>query len=164
MHSDILDLLYQKYYKDAYIYTLSLCKNKVTAEDIVSDAFIKAFITMNKDENRFKFWLLIVCRNLWIDKVRKEKHLSYNEPDIDIYSQVNTEMQLINKERNQILYNCIMSLQKNYSEILILHYYLNLSLYDIAKIMNLTENNTRILIYRARNKLKSKLEEIEYEF
>ena len=45
MQPDILEELYQNYYDAAYAYTLSLCKNREDAEDLVADAFIKAFFS-----------------------------------------------------------------------------------------------------------------------
>ena len=54
MEPDILEMLYRKYYQSAYTYTLSLCKNKAIAEDIVSEAFVKAFVGVENDNKNFK--------------------------------------------------------------------------------------------------------------
>ena len=42
MKSDIIDLLFSQYYNEALLYTVSLCRNRTVAEDIVSNAFFKA--------------------------------------------------------------------------------------------------------------------------
>lgn len=48
MESDVLRELYEKYHQKAYLYVLSLCRDKETAEDIVSEGFEKAFLTDRK--------------------------------------------------------------------------------------------------------------------
>lgn len=42
MKSDVINELFSKYYNEALLYTMSICKDKTLAEDIVSEAFFKA--------------------------------------------------------------------------------------------------------------------------
>ncbi|TCT17047.1 RNA polymerase sigma-70 factor (ECF subfamily) [Natranaerovirga pectinivora] len=165
MDPDILETLYIKYYKTAYIYTFSLSKNKEVTEDIVSEAFVKAFITLDDDKKYFKYWLLVVCKNLWIDFIRKNKKImDTNLDESFIKDNENVIEKVIDQEKNLIVYKAIMTLQKNYQEILILFYYGNIPLIDIAEIMNLSRGNAKTMISRARGKLKMVLEESGYEF
>ena len=73
MESDVLRELYEKYHQKAYLYVLSLGRDKETAEDIVSEGFEKAFLTVEGCPEGFFWWLLRVCRNLWLDTLRKQK-------------------------------------------------------------------------------------------
>ena len=166
MKKDVLEVLYQKYYNVAYLYTLSLCKNKETAEDIASDAFEKAYLTLNDQHKEFKFWLLLVCKNLWIDRLRRKKYVSDQVleemivPDL----QHNPEKQLMAAERKRLLYEVMLELPQRYREVLALHYFAGLPLTKIEKIMNLSSSNVKTLAHRARTKLKQKLEVYGYEF
>lgn len=166
MQRDILEQLYKKYHHTAYIYTLSLCKDSYLAEDIVNDAFVKAFLSFADDKTNFKCWLLVVCRNLFYDFARKKKKIS--DKDIyefnDILKTDSFENVIITSERNQILYNCIILLPEKYKEILILHYFSGLSLVEISQILKLSPGNIKTTIFRARVKLKNILEEKGYEF
>ena len=165
LNSDILEKLYIEYYQVAFLYTISLCKNKEIAEDIVSEAFIKAYITLNEEKKEFKYWLFVVCRNLWIDGLRKRKYLTDQMlDDNQLISSENVEMSFITKERNQILYRSIMKINHQYRECLLLHYFGNLKLNQIAAIMNISNSYARTLVSRARMKLKEKLEDEGYEF
>ena len=58
MESDVLRELYEKYHQKAYLYVLSLCRDKETAEDIVSEGFEKAFLTVEGCPEGFFWWLL----------------------------------------------------------------------------------------------------------
>lgn len=166
MDSNLLESLYKKYYNAAYLYTLSLCSNKALSEDIVSEAFIKAFLTVEKDNGSFKYWLLAVCKNLYIDYIRKEKKKSlFTLKDIeavDTGSEIHEG--LLTSERNKLLYRAIMSLDSKYREILVLYYYSSLSLKEIAALLRLSNVNTRVILHRSRKKLKELLEEKDYEF
>ncbi|TCK87878.1 RNA polymerase sigma-70 factor (ECF subfamily) [Natranaerovirga hydrolytica] len=165
MDADILEALYIKYYRTAYIYVFSLCKNKEMTEDIVSEAFEKAFITLDDEKRYFKYWLLVVCKNLWLDNIRKNKKIM-NRPLEELFIKDNESAleKIIEKEKNLYIYKSIMKLQKNYQEILILFYYGNIPLADIAKLMNISRGNAKTIISRARKKLKIMLEEDGYEF
>ena len=79
MEKDILEQLYRKYYKVAFVYAISICGDISLAEDLVSEAFIKADISLPDDVPSFKYWLFKVCKNLWIDYIRKHKRIVDNE-------------------------------------------------------------------------------------
>jgi len=50
MKSDVMDRSYKKYNKEIYLYALSLCRDETIAEDLVSEAFFKAFIATNQPQ------------------------------------------------------------------------------------------------------------------
>ena len=58
MESDVLRELYEKYHQKAYLYVLSLCRDRETAEDIVSEGFEKAFLTVEGCPEGFFWWLM----------------------------------------------------------------------------------------------------------
>ena len=53
MHSDILDELYRQYYGAALLYVLSLCRDRALAEELVHDAFVKAYLSLPDDAPSF---------------------------------------------------------------------------------------------------------------
>jgi len=165
LDKDILEELYKKYYNTAYLYTLSLCKSKELAEDIIADAFVKAFVSLNEAKS-FKYWLLVVCRNLWIDSLRKQKKLS-KLPLEDIVLESGDEKldyKLLLTERNRYIYTSISKLSETYKEVLILFYYGELSIAEISKLTKITPMNVKTLLHRGRKKLKEILEEKDHEF
>ena len=81
MESDVLRELYEKYHQKAYLYVLSLCRDRETAEDIVSEGFEKAFLTVEGCPEGFFWWLLRVCRNFWLDTLRKQKRQGGEIPE-----------------------------------------------------------------------------------
>ena len=126
MNADSIEKFYRLYSKDVYIYTFSLCKNQHLAEDIMQEAFLKGILSLDDNHENVKAWLFMVCRNLWIDYVRKNNKLSkidINEIEIEDCSS-NTLKKLITNEESLNLYNKIITLPQSMKESLILYYYL----------------------------------------
>lgn len=127
----------------------------------MQEAFLKGILSLDDNHENVKAWLFMVCRNLWIDYVRKNNKLSnidINEIEIEDCSS-NTLKKLIISEESLNLYNKIIILPQSMKEVLILYYYLEVSQEKIAQIMNISNGAVRTLIYRARKNLKMKMEE-----
>lgn len=159
MDSESTSFLYKQYYRDVYIYTLSLCKSHMIAEDILSETFLKVMLSLECADNNVKLWLFRVCKNLWIDHLRKHKKIAgvvFDE--LDICESDDFVNQIISNERNRMLYMAVLSLEDPYKESIILFYYLEMKQNEIAKILGVSDGATRTIIYRARQMLKKLLE------
>ena len=160
---DILELLYSRYYNDARLYCLALCGNRETAEDLVADAFVKAYLSLSDDVPSFRYWLFRVCKNLWIDLLRKEKRRidsTYESWPADLNT---PETEALKAEQRKILREAIESLEQSDREILLLHYFFDMPLYEIAKMQSKSYDATRQRLTRLRQTLKKRLEEQGYE-
>lgn len=83
MKNDELELLFKNYYHILFIYALSLTKNQADAQDLVSETFLKAYLSYDDTKGNFKTWIYKVCKNLFIDSIRKKKRL-LNENQFEI--------------------------------------------------------------------------------
>jgi RNA polymerase sigma-70 factor (ECF subfamily) len=166
MHGDILEQLYVRYYHSAYLYTLSLCGSRELAEDLVADAFVKAYLTLTDENESFRFWLLRVCKNLWIDHIRRQKRRAVqgDEALSDIPDTYTPEQRLLRDERLADLYRSIGALREPDRELLVLHYFSGLSLGEIARMLHASPGSVKTRIFRARFSLKQLMEENGYEF
>jgi len=54
VENDVLRELYEKYYREALLYTLSLSGDRPLAEDIVADAFLKAYLSLPDGGESFR--------------------------------------------------------------------------------------------------------------
>ena len=84
MKPDLIDQLFSQYYNEALLYTISLCRNRTVAEDIVSNAFFKALTLADDSIRDFKPWLLTVCRNELISICRKSSRFTGEEIPEDL--------------------------------------------------------------------------------
>lgn len=157
MKKEALENLFRKYYNEAKLYVVTLCHDLSLAEDIVSDSFYKAFTKIDEEKESFKFWLFKVCRNAYFDHLKKTKRLS--ELNDNLGRDDDLAARVIKNEEYQSLYRAISLLKPNYREIILLYYFDELSVSEIAGITDQTVENVKVQMYRARMKLKDILED-----
>ena len=162
MESEILEQLYIAHHRAAYLYTLSLCGDHHLASDIVADAFVKAYLSLPDHVPSFRYWLLRVCKNLWLDQLRRRK-LETNLESPERISDGNTpENAYIQNETYQTLWRIISSLPPADRELLTLHYFSRMPLQDIAPIMGKSYAAVRQRMVRLRQHMKLRMEEQGY--
>ena len=162
MHSDILEELYRQYYGAALLYVLSLCRERALAEEIVHDAFVKAYLSLPDDVPSFPFWLMKVCRNLFYDHARRQKFLT-DAPVPEGIDGHTPESLLLQKEDAAALWRAIGRLDGADRELLVLHYFAARPVGELAALLGLTAAAARQRLHRARGKLRRILEEDGYE-
>ncbi len=153
MKCDVIEELFAKYYNDALLYTLSLTKNLPLAEELVSDAFYTALKTAEGEVLNFKAWLLKVCRNLFLNSLRKSKRLE--EIDENLADDRESALEsIIRKEEYRALYHAISLLNPPQKEIITLFYFEDLSIKDIALVVGKSEAVVKVTLFRGREALK----------
>lgn len=160
MKSEVLERLFARYYNEAKLYVASLCRDSSLADEIVSTSFYKAFMKVDDEKESFKYWLFKVCRNAYYDYLRKRKRLtelsdSMPGDDGDLAER------LIKQEEYVALYRAISLLKDNLREVVELFYFGEMSIAEIAGITEQSTGNVKVMLYRARMRLKEILEERE---
>ena len=159
MKSDIIDQLFSQYYNEALLYSISLCKNRTVAEDIVSNAFFKALGMADDSIREFKPWLLTVCRNEFISLCRRERRFTGEDiPEDYIDDREEVIEGIIRKEEYRSLYRAIDLLPDTQREAVMLFYFSGLPIKSISEIIGKSETNTKVLLCRAREKLRKMME------
>lgn len=165
MDKKYLEKIYKLYSREIYLYLLSLCHDHYLAEDLVNDTFFKAFVSIDNCSENIKFYLFKVGKNIWIDWLRKNKRLSNKDlDDLSLNAPDDILSSVLTNERNQNVYKCIIELPQSYKEVIVLYYFCDLPLKDIAKTMEISNGAVRTLLYRSRKKLRAILKEGNYEF
>ena len=145
----------------AYSYISDLCE----AEDIVQECFVKIYINRAeyKPSATFKTYLFTVIRNHCIDYLRQNKKNRLTNLDdvaeisgISGMSNIDTpESSLIQSERMNLIFSRLESLPNDYKTALYLFAVDQMSYSQIAEIMRKSTPQIKIIIYRARKKLKN---------
>lgn len=165
MNNSTFEQLYEKYYKIAYLYTYSLCQHREVTEDIVSQAFLNAYLKLDDEIDYFKYWILRVCKNLWINYNHKSKRL-LPLPDNDMVSIIMDsplDIYLL-KESTEELDSAIQKMPPNYYKLLMLYYFSELSIHEIADMLELSYSSTKNKLSRARLRLKKVLVENHFKY
>ena len=160
MKNSTFEELYKKYSSELYLYAFALCKNEYTAQELVSDTFYKVLLSLDDERIEIKYWLFRVCKNIWIDSLRrKRREFLFYEDDVEIPVKDDCIDNLIVKEKYNELYKQIMNLSLNYRVVIILYYFCNMPLKVISEHLNMSPGAVRTLIFRARQSLKNYIKE-----
>lgn len=160
MKPDIIDQLFSQHYNEALLYTISLCRNRTVAEDIISSAFFKALTLADDSIHNFKPWLLTVCRNEFISICRKNSRLTGENIPEDLADDREEVIEsIIRREEYRSLYRAIGLLPDTQREVVMLFYFSGLPIKSISDVTGKSETNTKVLLCRAREKLRKIMEE-----
>lgn len=92
MKNDEIEIIYRENYTIIYQYLFALSKNSSVAQDLAQETFIKALIHISEcDFAMIKAWLFKVAHNMYLDFLKKEKHINYNQPLEDIVRKSDVE-------------------------------------------------------------------------
>ena len=160
MENDVLQELYNRYYSSTLLYCLALCGERAAAEDLAADAFVKAYLSLPDACPSFQYWLLRVCKNLWIDRLRRERRLMPLTVSPSMIG--DPEERFFKTERSRALWRAIEALSPVDREIVTLHYYADLPLGEIAHQMGKNPAAIRQRLVRLRRKIKEEMEEQGY--
>lgn len=133
------------------------------AEELTSTVFVKLWqsIEKNTEIENDKALAFKIASNLVIDEYRKKKEKVVNLESVN-ETLASSEDDFVTKigsvDELKELYNKINLLSDNYKEIITLHYLNDLSVTEIAEILNKSETNIRVLLHRAIKELKNKYE------
>ncbi|MBV7506637.1 sigma-70 family RNA polymerase sigma factor [Bacillus sp. sid0103] len=143
LHSDQL-------YRTAYLYV----GNREDALDLVQETAYKAFLAIGqlREERYFLTWLTKIIIHCAYDVLKKKK----KEIPVEDF----IEMLPVKEDRRDEaldLAEAIDRLNEHYRNAVILFYYQDLPISEVAKVMNIPENTVKTYLYRGKNQLKKLL-------
>lgn len=144
---------------------LRITFDRAEAEDVVQDTMIRVW---NKREEWTQFgsieaYCLTVAKNLAIDRSQKKEAQNVElTPEMEEESEISGPYdQLVNNERMSIIHRLINELSEKQRLIMQLRDIEGESYKEIAKILSLTEEQVKVNLFRARQKVKQRYLEID---
>lgn len=155
--------MYQRFFKDVYLFVFSISKDRQIAEDITQETFFKALkeIKHFRGDCSVKSWLCQIAKNLYISQMRKKSTISIEDMNVvpNQVSGTNIEREYIQKEDTLSIYKVLHLLDEPYKEIFLLRTLGDLSFKEIADVFHKTESWARVTYHRARLKIQESLEQ-----
>ncbi len=159
--------LVDKHKDMAFSVALRIVRNREEAEEIVQDAFVKAYQNIEAFRNKSKFstWLYRIVFNAAISRTRK-KSLESTDLDSFVIDNYSTDeiKENINKldsnEQIKLVNKLIDKLPPLEYTLVNLYYKEECSIDEISEITGLTDSNVKVKLHRIRKKLYSELQQI----
>lgn len=145
----------EKYYRVAYSYV----KNADDALDIMQESIYKAVAHVDslQDINYINTWFYRIIVNTSIDFLRKQKKVIPvdNEVLASFVSETNDEYE------NFDLQKAMDDLPEKYKSVVVLRYFEDLKIEEIAEILNENTNTIKTRLYKALKLLRIKMDDYE---
>jgi RNA polymerase sigma-70 factor (ECF subfamily) len=158
--SSSFGFLVDKYQNMVFTLAIKMLKHREESEEVSQDTFIKAYKSLSKfhGESKFSTWLYRVAYNTCLDRIKKNSKYNSNVEINDvtsneIFQAENIFDSLENKERSEIIQECMNKLPEDERVIIHLFYFEELSLKEIIDVVSISEGNLKVKLYRARKKL-----------
>jgi RNA polymerase sigma factor (sigma-70 family) len=157
-------MLVSRYQGVAFRFAVRLVQNEDWAQDLAQEAAFQAYRSINnlKDADRFRSWLCGIVWNVSQGYIRERaaarkaiaglipENTKSNLPELDI-----TADNIEKMEDHQIVFEAIDSLSPIYKEIILLFYFQQLKIPEIATQTAIPESTVKVRLNRARKQLRN---------
>jgi len=154
--------IYDKYIEKIYRFIFLKVNSQDIAEDLTSETFLRVFESFktNNIENPQAF-LYRVARNLVTDHYREKGRTQV--VSADYVSVVDPEENLekkaiLNSDMEQVRF-ALSSLKEDYQNVIVWYYLDDLPIVEVARMLDRSEEATRVLLHRALKALKNEIKE-----
>ncbi len=139
-------------------------KDHQLAEDAVQDTYIKAMKSYKsfKHKSSEKTWLMRIAINC-CKNVMRNRWFNIRQNNLDNHIEKISDDPIENFVEKNSVSAAIMALNADDRQIIVLYYYQELSVKEIAMIIGKSENTTIQRLSRARGKMKKLLVEVGYD-
>ncbi|MGZ3757396.1 MAG: RNA polymerase sigma factor [Mucilaginibacter sp.] len=151
-----------------FVFTLALrfAKNREDAEEITQDCFVKAYrsLALFQRQSKFSTWLYSIVYTTAMSTLRKKRVITASIDDEESAIQIEDNSASYdtnsaeNRSRSYYLNQAIAQLLPDDAAIITLFYQGEQSLEEIAQTLGMEANTVKVKLFRARQRLKEKLE------
>ena len=165
----IVDII--KEYKDGLILFLNryVCSIHI-AEELAEDTFVVLATRKPRFSPKYSFktWLYTIGRNAAVNYLKQSSRISAvssDELEKTLRDESDLEQDYLKEERKIIIHRSLSKINGDYSKVLYLKFFEEMTNAQIAKIMKKSVRQTENLIYQAKKALKTELnkEGLNYE-
>ena len=146
--------LYRDTVRDVFAYVATLLGDRSLAEDVVAQAFERAYRkrgSFNPRRGSRRAWIFGIARNAALDELRKRKRTA-TLPAEHAGLQVGDDAELV--AQRATVRAALQALEPRDREIVALRFHGDLTNAEIAKLLGVSESNAGTRLHRAMTKLR----------
>ena len=165
------DALYTRYRNDALRTASLITGSRADGEDVVQEAFVQCYrqIGQLRDPARFKSWLwTLMTRAAWKYCRRRGRE----EPVAEFFEDGTKTGEsalgtVLRTEQSRLLYQAVQALEEKQRTVTVLYYYNDMSIREIAQVLECREGTVKSRLFAARRNLQKAMStngwEAQYE-
>lgn len=169
MQQSSLEEIYNAYYKKIYSFVMRKVSDIDITEDLVSDIFLKVAANIDRfdpDKACLSTWLYTIANNTVLDyyRTRKVHEVIPDENGSEgmmpeaLIDAGDIESEIIANEELEELADALEHISERSRDVIVLHYYGNMTLKDVAQRMGMSYANVKIVHKKALQELKDALQ------
>lgn len=155
--------IYDQYINKIYRFVYIKVNSQEAAEDITSKVFLNGWESFQQNPGRIEnpsAFLYQIARNLVIDHYREKGRAQFVSTDSMAEvadTDINIEEKAIINADIATVKDALANLKDDYQNVVIWHYLDEMPICDVAKLLNRSEEATRVLLHRALSSLRQNL-------
>jgi len=163
----LYEILVRRHNQRLYRVALSIVRNGAEAEDVMQDAYVRAFAHLDQFEGRARFgaWLTRIAVNEALARLRMQHRTqSLTEGGGEGEGimpadrhRIGPEEQASNAELGRILEETLLSLPEQYRAVVMLRDVEEMTTAETAEALGLTEENVKVRLHRGRAILRESI-------
>ena len=154
--------IYELYYTAVYRYILALSGDSQIAEDVTQETFFKALKKLDtfRGDCELRVWLCQIAKNEYFQLLRKRKKEEFPGEEMlqSLPEADNLEQVIVKRETYMQVQKILHHMEEPYKEVFSLRTFSELSFREIAELFGKSESWARVIYYRAKIKIKERLE------
>jgi RNA polymerase sigma-70 factor (ECF subfamily) len=157
--------IYDQYYAKVRKFILTLVKDEWIADDLVQEAFVRIQEKLNsiRDPSKISSWIFRIAYNLCQDHFRESRKSvdkeNAGQDEIDSFNKASLQKEVEQRQMGQCVQDQMSLLPESLRTVLVLYDVMEFSHQEIAEILEITIENVKVRLHRARKKLKTILED-----
>jgi RNA polymerase sigma-70 factor, ECF subfamily len=163
-----IEALVRQYESGVVKLAYSVLQDSIEAREVAQETFISALRSLRSyhEQDSFKAWLFTIALNLSRSRLRKRHSLQRLKNTlttllhIDSQHQPHPEDIVIQNEKERLIWQTLSAMDNRHRIPLVLRYYNDLSVAEIAQMLELPEGTIHSRLHIARERLRVELKKI----
>jgi RNA polymerase sigma-70 factor (ECF subfamily) len=165
---EAFETLLRQYETGVFKLALSICNDTAEAYEITQETFIAVLRSLRnyQDKKSFRAWLYVIAINTARSHLRKQRLAERLRSTltslllVDTQKSISPEETIIRNEKEAVLWKALGELDERHRMAVVLRYFHELSISEIAEILSLKEGTVHSRLHTARERLKDALDEL----
>lgn len=162
-HRDAMGLLFERHHRTLFGFYYQLSRQADLSEDLVQNVFYRMLKYRHtfSGEGKFTTWMFHLARNVWADHYKKQKKMPTDQIEHNqvLWEEINTAQE----DQISLLQKALDFLSPERKEVLLLSRYQGLRYQEIAQLLNCSEANVKVKVFRAIQDLRKIFKQLEQQ-